>query len=111
MVGGQFSNLAASQPMANAGVGGFVLFGQPVAGTASAIRSGIAALDAGAADRGQVVPWVSTDEEGGPVARLSGVIGALPSARQLDINKPKSARFLGVSKNLTCGKRHCWFYH
>ena len=83
MVGGQFSNLAASQPMANAGVGGFVLFGQPVAGTASAIRSGIAALDAGAADRGQVVPWVSTDEEGGPVARLSGVIGALPSARQM----------------------------
>jgi beta-N-acetylhexosaminidase len=83
MVGGQFSSLGASQPMANAGVGGFVLFGQPAAASASAIRSRIAALDAGAANRGQVVPWMSTDEEGGPVARLSGVIGALPSARQM----------------------------
>ncbi len=83
MVGGQFSDLAASVPIANAGVGGFVLFGQPAAGAASAIRSGIAALDADAAGRGQVVPWMSTDEEGGPVARLSAVIGALPSARQM----------------------------
>ena len=83
MVGGQFSDLQASAPEATAGVGGFVLFGQPPAGSGPAIRSGTSQLAADASGAGRVVPWMSTDEEGGPVARLSDVIGALPSARQM----------------------------
>ena len=83
MVSGQFSNLGASTPMAAAGVGGFVLFGQPSAGSGPAIGSGIAGLDASAGAHGQVVPWMSTDEEGGPIARLSNVIGPLASPRQM----------------------------
>ena len=83
MVGGQFSSLSASAPMAAAGVGGFVFFGQPSAGSGPAIESGIAALTQDATSRGQVVPWMSTDEEGGPIARLANVIGALPSPRQM----------------------------
>ncbi len=83
MVAGQFSELGASKPMAAAGVGGFVLFGQPAAGSGPTIGSGIAALDASASAHGQIVPWMSTDEEGGPIARLSKVIGTLPSPRQM----------------------------
>jgi beta-glucosidase-like glycosyl hydrolase len=83
MVSGQFSDLGASTSMAAAGVGGFVFFGQPAAGSGPAIRSGVAAVAAAATAQGQVVPWLSTDEEGGPIARLSNVIGALPSPRQM----------------------------
>ncbi|HET9077077.1 MAG TPA: glycoside hydrolase family 3 N-terminal domain-containing protein [Acidimicrobiales bacterium] len=83
MVGGQFSDLSASAPEASAGVGGFVLFGQPPAGSGPSIRSGIAQLATDASSTGKVVPWMSTDEEGGPIARLSNVIGPLPSPRQM----------------------------
>src|SRR5262245_61286528 len=41
MVSGQFSDLGASTSMAAAGVGGFVFFGQPAAGSGSAIRFGM----------------------------------------------------------------------
>ena len=83
MVGGQFSGLSASAPMADAGVGGFVFFGQPAAGSGPAIASGVGALAKDATSHGQVVPWMSTDEEGGPIARLGAVIGGLPSPRQM----------------------------
>jgi beta-N-acetylhexosaminidase len=83
MVSGDFSDLAASQPEAAAGVGAFVFFGQPAAGSGPAIKSGLAALVAAATGATQVVPWMSTDEEGGTVARLSNVIGTLPTARQM----------------------------
>jgi beta-N-acetylhexosaminidase len=83
MVSGEFSDIAASEPAAAAGVGGFVLFGQPPAGSGPAIHAGIATLSAAASGNGQVVPWASTDEEGGPIARLSEVIGGLPSPRQM----------------------------
>jgi beta-N-acetylhexosaminidase len=83
IVSGDFSNLAASQPEAAAGVGAYVFFGQPAAGSGSAITSGLAALVAAAKGARQVVPWMSTDEEGGTVARLSNVIGSLPTARQM----------------------------
>jgi beta-N-acetylhexosaminidase len=83
MVSGDFSNLGASVPYAKAGVGAFVLFGQPPARSGPAITSGLAALYNNARASDHVVPWVSTDEEGGSVARLSYVIGALPSARQM----------------------------
>jgi beta-glucosidase-like glycosyl hydrolase len=69
--------------MAAAGVGGIVFFGQPAAGSGPFVRSGLAALVQAATSRGQVVPWMSTDEEGGPIARLANVIGALPSPRQM----------------------------
>jgi beta-glucosidase-like glycosyl hydrolase len=83
MVGGEFSDLAASEQMAAAGVGGFVLFGQPPAGSGPSIQAGIAQLDAAATANGELVPWMSTDEEDGPIARLADVLGALPSARQM----------------------------
>lgn len=80
MVSGQFDDLAASLPEARAGAGGFVLMGQPAAGTGSVIRQGLTALTTA----GDGVPaWLATDEEGGDVARLSAVIGPLPSPRQL----------------------------
>jgi beta-N-acetylhexosaminidase len=83
MVSGDFSNLSASVPDARAGVGAFVLFGQPPAGSGTAISSGLAALYNNARATGQVLPWIATDEEGGSVARLAYVIGPLPSARQM----------------------------
>jgi beta-glucosidase-like glycosyl hydrolase len=83
MVGGQFSDLGASASAASAGVGGFVLFGQPPAGSGPTIQSGLSALSADAAAAERVVPWMSTDEEGGHVARLADVIGSLPTPRQM----------------------------
>ena len=83
MVSGQFSDLAASAPQAEAGVGGFVFFGQPPAGSGPAITAGLAALVSDAAAGNEVAPWMSTDEEGGEVARLSDVIGALPTPREM----------------------------
>src|SRR5579871_4954870 len=43
MVSGDFSNLGASAPYARAGVGAFVFFGQPPAGSGPAITSSMAA--------------------------------------------------------------------
>ncbi len=83
MVFGQFSNVPASAPQAAAGVGAFVFFGQPSASAGPAIRAGLAGLVSDAAASGQVVPWMSTDEEGGNVQRLAGPLGPLPSARQM----------------------------
>ena len=83
LVSGEFSDLAASAGPAAAGVGGFVLFGQPPAGSGQSISSGIAALVTDASQAGQATPWMSTDEEGGEVQRLANVLGALPTARQM----------------------------
>jgi beta-N-acetylhexosaminidase len=83
MVGGQFSDLAASGPLAWAGIGALVLFGAPAAGTGTTVRAGLDALAHDASAAGHVVPWFATDEEGGTVARLAGLIGALPSARRM----------------------------
>jgi beta-N-acetylhexosaminidase len=83
MVSGQFADLSASAPEAQAGVGAFVLFGQPAAGSGPSISSGLAALVGDAESSGRVLPWMSTDEEGGTVARLANVIGALPTAREM----------------------------
>lgn len=80
MVGGQLSGPAANRADMQQGAGGVVFFGQPPAGNGPAIAAGMAQLTAAA---GPVVPWLSTDEEGGGVARLSNVIGALPWPRQL----------------------------
>lgn len=86
MVSGDFSNIAASTSYAQAGVGAFVFFGQPADTAAPKINSGLAALFNAARAAGQVFPWVSTDEEGGYVARLSNVIGELPTSRSMAQN-------------------------
>src|SRR5215831_15314192 len=83
IVGGQFASPAVSAPAAAAGVGAFVFFGQPPAGSGPAIQSGLAEVSSAAAAAGQVAPWLSTDEEGGQVQRLGNVLGFLPSPRQM----------------------------
>ncbi|MHB8680498.1 MAG: glycoside hydrolase family 3 N-terminal domain-containing protein [Acidimicrobiales bacterium] len=83
LVTGGFADLAASTGAAQAGIGGFVLMGQPAADSAATITAGLAALRAAAFGAGPVAPWFATDEEGGDVQRLSGLTGALPSPRQM----------------------------
>jgi beta-N-acetylhexosaminidase len=83
MVSAQFSDLAASVPAASAGVGALVLFGSPGEAAAPAVRSGLTAVTSAAVAAGHVAPWAATDEEGGTVARLAGVVGRLPSARRM----------------------------
>ena len=78
MVGGQFSDLGASAELASEGVGGFVFFGAPAAGTGVALTSQISALSSAA----PIAPFMSTDEEGGEIARLSNLVGALPWPRR-----------------------------
>ncbi|HVM65953.1 MAG TPA: glycoside hydrolase family 3 N-terminal domain-containing protein, partial [Acidimicrobiales bacterium] len=83
MVGAEFSDLPASSDAALAGVGGFVLFGEPPATARPAVGAGLAALRSAASRGGHPPPWLATDEEGGTVDRLADVIGALPSARRM----------------------------
>src|ERR1700732_4443682 len=44
MVSGSCSDLSASGPYASAGIGAFVMYGQPAAGSGPTISSGVAAL-------------------------------------------------------------------
>ncbi|HLH46686.1 MAG TPA: glycoside hydrolase family 3 N-terminal domain-containing protein, partial [Acidimicrobiales bacterium] len=83
LVGEDVSDLGAGRLAAAEGVGGFVLFGQAPAGSGPGIRAGIVGLDHAAAAAGQVGPWISTDEEGGDIQRLSAVVGALPAPRTM----------------------------
>jgi len=93
IVRARFGNLSASTAQAAAGVGGFVLLGQPASGTATQVRTGIAALARAARQKRQVVPWFTTDEEGGDIARLKDILGPLPSARQMAATaSPEEAR-------------------
>ena len=83
MVIGSFTSLGTLTPEPAAGVGGLVFLGQPPATRRTAIRAGLARLGAAAITAGEVEPWMSTDTEGGPVSRLAGVLGPLPSARRM----------------------------
>jgi beta-N-acetylhexosaminidase len=105
MVSGDFSNIAASTPYAQAGVGAFVFFGQPAATDAPRINSGLAALFNGARAAGQVFPWVSTDEEGGYEDRLSNVIGELPTPRAMAQNWSPSY----LQSKMTAHARAMWY--
>jgi beta-N-acetylhexosaminidase len=67
---------------AAAGAGGFVFAGQPAVGSGPAIAAQLQGLNVTEAVAGFTKPILSTDEEGGGVARLSNVIGALPWPRQ-----------------------------
>jgi len=81
MVGASFSDLGAAAPEVRAGAGGLVLFGAPPAGSGPAIAAGIASLQSDAA----VKVLVSTDEEGGDIARLANVLPApsIPAPRTM----------------------------
>jgi beta-N-acetylhexosaminidase len=79
MVGAQYSDPGASAQVLTDGAGGLVFFGSPAAGTGSTLASQIAALETSA----RIVPLMSTDEEGGEIARLSNLVGALPWPRQM----------------------------
>ncbi len=79
MVGGLYSDLAASAVDANDGAGGLVFLGQPAAGSGPAVTAGLTALE-----RAAPVPlFMATDEEGGGVARLANLVGPLPWPRQM----------------------------
>lgn len=83
MVAGNFDALGSLTAEASTGVGGLAFLGTPGSSQRTAVRSGLAALAGAAAASGQVVPWMSTTTEGGPVSRLAGILGPLPSARQM----------------------------
>ena len=83
MVVGEFTSARALAPEARAGVGGFVLLGEPAAATGPALRTALSDLVVEAAGGGRVRPWMSTDTEGGPVSRLAHVLGTIPSAREM----------------------------
>jgi beta-N-acetylhexosaminidase len=74
----QLDDIAAATPEVRAGVGGVILFGRTVPADL-AVR--LAALRA-AAPAG-LPPFVMADEEGGAVQRLRGLVGPVPSARDL----------------------------
>lgn len=67
---------------ATAGAGGLVLLGSVPSTAGPALAAANRAFSAAAVAAGQAPPFVATDEEGGGVARLSSVIGALPWERQ-----------------------------
>jgi beta-N-acetylhexosaminidase len=79
MVGGQLANPAAKRAEVAQGAGAVVFLGQAAAGSGPSITAGLSQLLAAA---GPVAPWLSTDEEGGGVARLSSVIGPVAWPRQ-----------------------------
>ncbi len=54
-------------------------FGEPAAGTGPTLTSQIQALIHDA----RVLPFMATDEEGGEIARLTNLVGALPWPRQM----------------------------
>ena len=79
MIGGTFSDIAASAPAVRDGAGGVVFLGLPPVGSGPLIKSGLAQLESDAA-----TPLLTaTDEEGGGIARLTNVIGAMPWPRQM----------------------------
>ncbi|MEI8080395.1 MAG: glycoside hydrolase family 3 N-terminal domain-containing protein, partial [Actinomycetes bacterium] len=76
LAGVEMRSLASAQSWARAGIGGIVLFGTP----SQSLRSQLAAVRA-ASPGGRIL--VSSDEEGGIVQRLTRLLGAMPSARQV----------------------------
>lgn len=80
-------------PEVQLGVGGIILYGS--SGPENLAQQ-LAALDAKAP--AGVAPVVMTDEEGGSVQRLTNLVGALPSARQMAATmSPQQIQQLGLS--------------
>jgi len=91
MVGGEFSDIAASAQAVEEGAGGVVFLGLPPAGSGPFITSGLAQLE----DAAATPLLTATDEEGGEIARLANVIGAMPWPRQMaDTMAPQQVRQL-----------------
>ncbi len=74
MVGASLSDLHALTSVVEQGVGGLVLFGAPAATAAPTIRIELGQLQR-RSPHGLII---STDEEGGEVARLAHIVGAMP---------------------------------
>jgi beta-N-acetylhexosaminidase len=72
----QSSDLGTAVAHAQAGLGGVVVMGRPTDG--AALAGGLAAMRAAAVDG--ISPLAASDEEGGRVQRLRGLLGPLPSA-------------------------------
>lgn len=89
MLTGTFTRPATLAPAAAAGVGDIELAWAPgvEAGTTPAtvarIHAEIGSLVSDATSAGQVAPMISTDDEGGIVTRLAGMLGALPAPREM----------------------------
>lgn len=79
MVGGDFAHIDSSAPAVEQGVGGVVFLGSPPSGSGPAITSSLALLEQLARER----LLTATDEEGGTIARLTHVLGSMPSPRQM----------------------------
>jgi len=79
MVGAEYSNPSASTEDVRDGAGGLVFFGEPSSASEASIRSGLAGLERAAV----TPPFMSTDEEGGEIARLANLVGPLPWPRQM----------------------------
>ena len=79
MVGAAYSDPAASDQVVSEGAGGLVFFGEPDAGTGPTLSGQMAALTS----RARIVPFMATDEEGGGIARLANLVGALPWPRRM----------------------------
>jgi beta-N-acetylhexosaminidase len=79
MVGAAYSEPGAATQDVTDGAGGLVWFGEPNAGTGATLTSQIDALTHDA----RIVPFMATDEEGGEIARLTNLVGALPWPRQM----------------------------
>lgn len=80
MVGANFSDLPAAAAPVQQGVGGLVLFGAPLAGAGPTISSELASLQS----KARVKVLMSTDEEGGAVARLANLLPEpLPAPRTM----------------------------
>lgn len=86
---GTFTHPGLLGPAAAAGVGALQVAFAPgvepttTPATVPRVRGVIAALVADATNAGQLAPLISTDEEGGAVTRLGGMLGPLPSPRQM----------------------------
>ena len=79
MVGGDFSDISASAAAVKDGAGGVVFLGLPPAGSGPSIKASLAQLE----DDTSTQLFTATDEEGGGIARLTNVIGAIPWPRQM----------------------------
>jgi beta-N-acetylhexosaminidase len=80
MIGGDFSDISSSTEAVRDGAGGVVFLGLPPAGSGPSIKSSLGQLE-----RAATTPlFTATDEEGGGIARLTNVIGAIPWPRQME---------------------------
>jgi beta-N-acetylhexosaminidase len=79
MVGASYSDPEASAQDVSDGAGGLVWFGEPAAGTGPTLTGQIESL----IHEARILPFMATDEEGGEIARLTNLVGALPWPRQM----------------------------